>query len=122
MPIIKVENLSKSYEYYKKQPGLKASIGALFQRKKMHIKAIEKISFNIDEGELVGFLGPNGAGKTTTLKILSGILHPTDGKARVLGYEPWKRQKEYQKQFALVMGQKNQLWPDLPAMDSFVLN
>lgn len=122
MPVIKVENLSKSYEYYKKQPGLKASIGALFQRKKMHVKAIEKISFNINEGELVGFLGPNGAGKTTTLKILSGILHPTDGKARVLGYEPWKRQKEYQKQFALVMGQKNQLWPDLPAMDSFVLN
>ncbi|NOQ67851.1 ATP-binding cassette domain-containing protein [Patescibacteria group bacterium] len=122
MPIIKVENLSKSYEYYKKQPGLKASLKALFQRKKMHVKAIEKISFNIDEGELVGFLGPNGAGKTTTLKILSGILHPTDGKARVLGYEPWKRQKEYQKQFALVMGQKNQLWPDIPAMDSFVLN
>lgn len=122
MPIIKVENLSKSYEYYKKQHGLKASLKALFQRKKMHVKAIEKISFNIDRGELVGFLGPNGAGKTTTLKILSGILHPTDGKARVLGYEPWKRQKEYQKQFALVMGQKNQLWPDLPAMDSFVLN
>ena len=122
MPIIKVENLSRSYEYYKKQHGLKASLKALFQRKKMYVKAIEKISFNIDEGELVGFLGPNGAGKTTTLKILSGILHPTDGKARVLDYEPWKRQKEYQKQFALVMGQKNQLWPDLPAMDSFVLN
>ncbi len=122
MSIIEVENLSKNYEYYEKQPGIKASFKALFQRKKMNIKAIEKINFNIDEGELVGFLGPNGAGKTTTLKILSGILHPTDGKARVLGYEPWKRQKEYQKQFALVMGQKNQLWPDLPAMDSFVLN
>lgn len=122
MHVIKVENLSKSYEYYKKQSGLKASIRALFRRKKMYAKAIEKICFNIDEGELVGFLGPNGAGKTTTLKILSGILHPTNGKAEVLGYKPWERQKEYQKQFALVMGQKNQLWPDLPAMDSFVLN
>lgn len=122
MPIIEVNNLSKTYEYYKKQPGLKASFKALFKREKLFTEAVKKISFSIEEGELVGFLGPNGAGKTTTLKILSGILYPTSGEAKVLGYHPQKRQKEYQKQFSLVMGQKNQLWWDLPPMESFILN
>ncbi|MCK5416230.1 ABC transporter ATP-binding protein [Candidatus Parcubacteria bacterium] len=122
MSIIKVENLNKTYEYYKKQPGLLASIKGLFKREKLFTEAVKNINFNIAEGELVGFLGPNGAGKTTTLKMLSGILHPTSGEAKVLGYKPWKRQAEYQKQFALVMGQKNQLWWDLPAMESFILN
>lgn len=122
MPIIEVKNLSKTYEYYKKQPGLLASVKGLFRREKLYIEAVKEINFNIEEGELVGFLGPNGAGKTTTLKMLSGILYPSGGEARVLGHIPWKRQKEYQKQFALVMGQKNQLWWDLPAMESFILN
>lgn len=122
MPIIEVKNLSKTYEYYKKQPGLLASVKGLFKREKLYVEAVKEINFNIEEGELVGFLGPNGAGKTTTLKILSGILYPSGGEAKVLGYTPHKRQKEYQKQFALVMGQKNQLWWDLPAMESFILN
>jgi ABC-2 type transport system ATP-binding protein len=122
MSIIEVKNLSKTYEYYKKSPGLLASVKGLFAREKLFTEAVKNINFTIDEGELVGFLGPNGAGKTTTLKMLSGILYPTSGEAGVMGHTPWKREKEYQKQFALVMGQKNQLWWDLPAMESFILN
>ncbi len=122
MPVISVKNLSKSYEYYKKQPGLWASLASLFHREKLFAEAVKNISFEIQEGELIGFLGPNGAGKTTTLKVLSGILYPNAGEVKVLGYDPYKRQKKYQKQFALVMGQKNQLWWDLPAMESFILN
>lgn len=122
MSIIQVNNLSKTYEYYKKQHGFIASIKSLFKREKLFTNAVKNISFNIQEGELVGFLGPNGAGKTTTLKMLSGILYPSNGEANVLGYIPWKRGEKYQKQFALVMGQKNQLWWDLPAMESFILN
>jgi ABC-2 type transport system ATP-binding protein len=122
MAIIEVRNLSKTYEYYKKQPGLWASLKGLLHREKLYKEAVKEINFSIEEGELVGFLGPNGAGKTTTLKMLSGILYPTSGEARVLGHIPWKREPKYQKQFALVMGQKNQLWWDLPAMESFILN
>jgi len=101
---------------------LKGSIKSLFARKYYDVKAVNDISFEIEEGELVGFIGPNGAGKTTTLKTLSGLLYPTKGEVSVLGYTPWKRQPEFQKQFALVMGQKNQLWWDLPAIESFILN
>ncbi len=122
MPIINVDKLSKTYEYYKKQPGLWNSIKGIFHREKLYTDAVKDISFSIDEGELVGFLGPNGAGKTTTLKMLSGIIYPTHGDAAVLGHTPSKRQAEFQKQFAIVMGQKNQLWWDLPAMESFILN
>lgn len=122
MPIVQVTNLSKVYEFYRKQPGLWNSIKSLFHREKLFTHAVKDISFTIDEGEFVGFLGPNGAGKTTTLKMLSGILYPTSGEANVLGHTPWKRQPQFQKQFALVMGQKNQLWWDLPAMESFILN
>lgn len=120
--IIQVKNLTKQYDYYKKEAGMMASIKNLFKREKLFVDAVKSINFEIEEGELVGFLGPNGAGKTTTLKMLSGILYPTSGEALVLGHIPWKREKNYQKQFALVMGQKNQLWWDLPAMESFVLN
>ncbi len=122
MKIIKVKNLRKTYEFYKKEQGVKASIKALFKREKQEAKAVDDISFEIEEGELVGFLGQNGAGKTTTLKILSGILHPSSGEAEVLGFTPWKRQAEYQKQFSIVMGQKNQLWWDLPPIESYLLN
>lgn len=122
MPIIEVKNLSKTYEYYKKQPGFWNSVKSLFYRQKLFTEAVKKISFDIQEGELVGFLGPNGAGKTTTLKMLSGIIYPSAGSAQVLDHTPWKRQAAFQKQFALVMGQKNQLWWDLPAMESFILN
>jgi ABC-2 type transport system ATP-binding protein len=120
--IISVRNLQKTYTAHKKAPGLKNSIKSLFRREKIFVPAVKGVSFEIAPGELVGFLGPNGAGKTTTLKMLSGILYPTSGEATVLGHTPWKREKAYQKQFSLVMGQKNQLWWDLPAMDSFLLN
>ncbi|HLD60947.1 MAG TPA: ABC transporter ATP-binding protein [Patescibacteria group bacterium] len=122
MPTIEVKNLSKTYEYYKKQPGLWNSVKSLFHREKLYTQAVKEMKFTINEGELVGFLGPNGAGKTTTLKMLSGIIYPSSGEAKVLGFTPWKRQAAFQKQFALVMGQKNQLWWDLPAMESFILN
>lgn len=117
-----VNKLTKTYEYFKKEPGLAGSLKSLFWREKLYNEALKGISFEIEEGELIGFLGPNGAGKTTTLKILSGILYPTSGDASVLGFTPWKRNPAYQKQFSIVMGQKNQLWWDLPAQESFILN
>lgn len=121
-PIIKVKNLCKTYEYVEKEAGLKNSIKNLFRAEKKQKEAVKNISFNIEKGELVGFLGPNGAGKTTTLKMLSGILTPTSGEVSVMEFEPIKRQKEYKMQFAFVMGQKMQLWWDLPPMESFLLN
>ncbi len=120
--IIQVERLSKSFDYYKKELGLKNSIKNLFHREKLTKAAVREISFEIAEGEMIGFLGPNGAGKTTTLKMLSGILHPTSGQAHVLGYVPWERKKAFKMQFAIVMGQKAQLWWDLPANESLYLN
>lgn len=122
MPAIHVKDLKKIYTAHKKAPGLLNSLKSIVKREKIEVPAVKGVSFDIEQGELVGFLGPNGAGKTTTLKMLSGILYPTSGEATVLGHVPWKREKEYQKQFSLVMGQKNQLWWDLPAMDSFHLN
>ncbi|HBI34462.1 MAG TPA: ABC transporter [Candidatus Moranbacteria bacterium] len=121
-PIIEVKKLCKTYEYVEKNPGIKHSLRNLFAREKKQKEAVKDVSFKIEEGELVGFLGPNGAGKTTTLKMLAGILTPTSGEVEVSGYEPIKRQKEYQMQFAFVMGQKMQLWWDLPPMESFLLN
>ena len=122
MSAVSVKNLSKSFRLYQKEPGLSGSLKSLFHRKFRETKAVDNISFEIEEGELVGFIGPNGAGKTTTLKILSGLLHPTSGQASVLGFVPWQRKRAFQRQFALVMGQKNQLWWDLPAQESFILN
>ncbi|OGC98960.1 ABC transporter [Candidatus Amesbacteria bacterium RBG_16_48_31] len=122
MPVIEVKNLKKYYRVHQKEPGLAGSIKSLFHRKYYDAKAVDGVSFSINEGELIGFIGPNGAGKTTTLKVLSGLLYPTSGHVSVLGYTPWDRKPAFQKQFSLVMGQKNQLWWDLPAMESFILN
>lgn len=121
-PIISVRDLTKYYQVHKKEEGLKGSLKALYRREVTTVKAVEKISFDIQPGELVGFLGPNGAGKTTTLKMLAGLLHPTSGSVNVLGYTPHERKESYLKQISFVMGQKNQLWWDLPAIESFNLN
>ncbi len=121
-PIIQIKNLSKHFKVYKKKPGLWGSIQSLWHREYETVKAVNDISFDIYPGEVVGFIGQNGAGKTTTLKMLSGLLYPTSGEVEVLGFNPWDRKPEFQKQFALVMGQKNQLWWDLPAMETFLLN
>lgn len=122
MPIIQVKNLNKKFKVQKKDPGLWNSVKALVHPIYTEVKAVKDVSFSIDEGELVGFLGPNGAGKTTTLKMLSGLIYPDSGKAQVLDYIPWKRDDAYRRQFSLVMGQKYQLWWDLPAMESLLLN
>jgi ABC-2 type transport system ATP-binding protein len=122
MPIISVFHLSKTYTSWKKQPGFLGTLKSIIKRKTVQATAVQDLSFSIEEGECVGFLGPNGAGKTTTLKMLSGILWPTSGEAQVLGHIPWKREPNFQRQFAIVLGQKNQLWWDLPARDTFELN
>ena len=119
---IDVGHLKKYFQVYHKEPGLWGSVKSLWHRQHHTVKAVDDISFQINEGEMVGFIGQNGAGKTTTLKVLSGLLYPTEGRVNVLGYNPWDRQSEFQKQFALVMGQKNQLWWDLPPMETFLLN
>ena len=122
MEIITVRDLTKTFTYSVKQKGLKGSIHNLFVRKTLEKTAVDGVSFSVEKGEAVGLLGPNGAGKTTTLKMLSGILYPTSGSATVAGFVPWERRREYQRRFAIVMGQKTQLWPDLPALDTFELN
>jgi ABC-2 type transport system ATP-binding protein len=122
MTVIEIEGLSKSYRVYQKKEGLRASLAGLFRREYRNVEAVRSIDFQVDRSEFVAFLGPNGAGKTTTLKLLSGVITPTAGTARVLGHIPWKRENAYRRRFALVMGQKNQLWWDLPAADSFRLH
>lgn len=122
MSVIEVNGLTKTFRTYKKVPGFWGAIRGLWSRTYSETVAANDVSFSIKEGELVGFLGPNGAGKTTVLKMLSGLLYPTRGEATVLGHVPWKRENDYRRQFALVMGQKNQLWWDLPANESFELN
>lgn len=122
MTAIDVRNLTKHYKVPIKQPGLLASVKSLFSQEYEEKHAVEQMSFQIEAGEIVGLLGSNGAGKTTTMKMLSGILHPTSGTCSVLGYTPWERKQEFQKSIAMIMGQKNSLWWDLPAADSFLLN
>lgn len=122
MPVIEVNGLTKAFRTYKKQPGFGGAVKGLFRREYEQTVAVNEVSFQIEPGELVGFLGPNGAGKTTTLKMLAGLLYPSGGQAKVLGYTPWERAEGYRRQFALVLGQKNQLWWDLPARESLQLN
>lgn len=122
MEIITVKDLTKTFTYSVKEKGLRGSLHNLFARPTLQKTAVNGVSFSIERGEAVGLLGPNGAGKTTTLKMLSGILYPTAGTATVAGFVPWERRRDYQRRFAIVMGQKTQLWPDLPALDTFELN
>ena len=122
MSLIKVDGLAKTYRTFKKAPGFLGSLRGLLRRDYEQVPAVKGVSFSIDSGELVGFLGPNGAGKTTTLKMLSGLLYPSAGTAEVMGFTPWERPDGYRRQFALLLGQKNQLWWDLPAYESLQLN
>jgi ABC-2 type transport system ATP-binding protein len=122
MPIIEADGLSKTYRVVQKNPGLWGAFKGLVRRRYKEVQAVREVTFAIDPGEMVAFLGPNGAGKTTTLKILSGLIYPTSGTARVLGFTPWERPDAFRRRFSLIMGQKNQLWWDLPAGDSFALH
>ncbi len=122
MSAIEIKGLQKSYRVYQKKEGLGASLRGLFHREYREVQAVKGIDLTVEPGEFVAFLGPNGAGKTTTLKLLSGVISPTGGSAEVLGHVPWLRENAYRRRFALVMGQKNQLWWDLPAHESFRLH
>src|SRR6476661_4367738 len=122
MSAIEARDLTKVYRSYRKESGLLGAVKGLVRRRYEETRAVDAVSFQIEEGEFVGFLGPNGAGKTTVLKMLSGLLNPTSGDARVLGFVPWERSNELKRQFSLVMGQKNALWWDLPAQESLELN
>lgn len=119
--LIEVENLTKIYKVIRKEEGIKGSLKNFFKKSYDEKTAVSNVSFKISEGEFVGFIGPNGAGKTTTIKMLSGIIHPTAGKINVLGFEPQKLQNEFKRNISVTMGQKNQLWWDIPAKDSFNL-
>ena len=122
MAVIEIRGLEKTYRVYQKQEGLLAAVRGLFNREYREVQAVRGIDLDVAEGEFVAFLGPNGAGKTTTLKLLSGVINPTAGQASVMGFVPWQRENAYRRRFALVMGQKNQLWWDLPAAESFRLH
>src|SRR5207253_1134904 len=122
MPIIEAVNLTKTYRVSQKKEGFLGALRGLYRREYKEVRAVDDVSFTIEPGEIVGFLGPNGAGKTTTLKMLSGLIYPTSGSARVLDFVPWDRADAFRRQFSLVMGQKQQLWWDLPAGDSFQLH
>lgn len=119
---VQVRDLQKQYAVHEKEPGLLGSVKAFVSRKTRYVDAVKGVTFDLAPGEVVGFLGPNGAGKTTTLKMLSGLLHPSGGQASVAGYEPRRRETAFLKQITLVMGQKQQLIWDLPALDSFLVN
>jgi len=121
-PVIEIKDLAKSYRVYQKKEGLWGSVRGLWKREFREVHAVRGIDLQVDQGEFVAFLGPNGAGKTTTLKLLSGVINPSRGAARVMGFVPWKRENAYRRRFALIMGQKNQLWWDLPARESFRLH
>src|ERR1700719_1177273 len=122
MSAIEARDLTKIYRTYRREGRLWGAVQRLVRRRYDETRAADAVTFRIEEGELVGFLGPNGAGKTTVLKMLSGLLNPTSGDARVLGFVPWERRNEMKRQFSLLMGQKNALWWDLPAQESLELN
>ena len=119
---IKISNLTKSFKMFKRSAGLKGAFKSFFNRQYTNFHALKNISIEINKGEIVGILGENGAGKTTLIKLMVGLLHPTNGEVIIDGYNPWKRKHDYLKNVAIVMGQKNQLWWDIPASESFLLN
>jgi len=121
-PPILAEGLSKTYQVAEREGGFRSALRGFFKRKYNDVRAVQEVNFQISQGEIVGFLGPNGAGKTTTLKMLSGLLHPSAGRARVLGFTPWERRAGFLQAMTLVMGQRNRLSWDIPAADSFLLN
>lgn len=121
MPVVSVDSLTKTFRVPVRESGLAASVRSLFNREFRHVEAVKSIDFTIEPGEIVGFLGPNGAGKTTTLKMLTGLLYPTSGSASVLGHDPSRRERELLKRLALIMGNRNNLNWDLPALDSYEL-
>jgi viologen exporter family transport system ATP-binding protein len=121
-PVIQATGLTKTYRVFQKKEGLLGAIRGLWRREYKEVRAVDGVDFTIEPGEMVGFLGPNGAGKTTTLKMLSGLIYPTGGTCQVMGFVPWERADDFRRRFSLVMGQKNQLWWDLPAADSFQLH
>ena len=122
MAIIEASELTKTYRVFQKKEGVLGALRGLYKRDYREVRAVDRISFTIEPGEMVAFLGPNGAGKTTTLKMLAGLIYPSSGEARVLDFVPSDRADLFRRQFSLVMGQKNQLWWDLPAADSFQLH
>ncbi|MCB1319558.1 MAG: ATP-binding cassette domain-containing protein, partial [Leptospiraceae bacterium] len=119
--MIVIRNLSKSYSVHKKEAGLLASVQSLFVRRRIYRRALHNIHMSVNEGEILGLVGANGAGKTTLVKILAGIIHPDEGQVNVLGHTPWLRRNSFRRQISLIMGQKAQLWWDLPAADCFIL-
>jgi len=119
--MIEVSNLNKQFVSYKKEPGFMGSVKSFFHREKILKDAVKDFSCSIDQGKIVGLLGPNGAGKTTLMKMLTGIIVPSKGDLSVAGFHPWERSADFKKSIALVMGQKSQLWWDIPALDSFLL-
>ena len=119
---IKVSNISKSFKTYNRKPGLKGALKSFFNRQYTDFHALKNIDLNIEEGEILGILGENGAGKTTLIKLMVGLLHPTTGTVNIKNYIPWNRDNDFLKMITVVMGQKNQLWWDIPASESFLLN
>jgi ABC-2 type transport system ATP-binding protein len=122
MPQIEVDSLCKTFRVPEREGGMLASIRGVFRRKYRQVNAVDRVSFTVEQGEIVGFLGPNGAGKTTTLKMLSGLLHPTSGTAQVMGHVPWRREAGYLRRISMLMGQRSQMQWDLPAIDSFMVH
>ena len=120
--LIKIENLSKSFKIFKRNPGLKEAIKSFLKRDYFIFDALKNINLEIQSGEILGILGENGAGKTTLIKLIIGLLHPTNGNILVDNYIPWERNYNYLRKVSVVMGQKNQLWWDIPASESFLLN
>ena len=119
---IQVKNISKSFKIFKRKAGLKSAFKSFLKREYHLFHALKNINLNINEGEIIGILGENGAGKTTLIKLMVGLLHPNSGEISINGYNPWDRDHNFLQNISVVMGQKNQLWWDIPASESFLLN